>query len=291
MPYMATGGEVAMRQEEFKFGSWVIKTVKGSILKSSVAEEVTKALDIPQIPEMTFGDNCICLSHSNGFAIEFKAIDALKLVDNKNDLVKVAVAREWIESRKNCEYINHTVKPFDWTFSTTYKGTVYGEPENVKIEETHERIDIERLKVREKIAFFSQIVLFEDELADHGCAELCVKIRVMPSCFFLLMRYFLRVDDLLTRIHDTRLFHEAGKNYLLREYTEKELPLQGTTQIPSSSLTDSYSIDSYLIKKREKLHKMIIQTQNPNVHLPAATLASFESESTVTSHSGTDTFE
>ena len=44
----------------------------------------------------------------------------------------------------------------------------------------------------------------------------------MPSCFFLLMRFFLRVDGVLSRIHDTRLYHEFDSDYLIREYTEKE---------------------------------------------------------------------
>ena len=34
--------------------------------------------------------------------------------------------------------------------------------------------------------------------------------RVMPTSFFLLLRFFLRVDRVLIRINDTRLYHEAG---------------------------------------------------------------------------------
>lgn len=34
--------------------------------------------------------------------------------------------------------------------------------------------------------------------------------RVMPTSFFLLMRFFLRVDGVLIRINDTRLYHEAS---------------------------------------------------------------------------------
>jgi len=45
-----------------------------------------------------------------------------------------------------------------------------------QVSETQERINIERLKTREKILFFEQMMLFEDELADNGCAQLTVKI-------------------------------------------------------------------------------------------------------------------
>ena len=42
--------------------------------------------------------------------------------------------------------------------------------------ETTERIDIEKLKQRERICFYDDIMLFEDELSDNGCSVLSVKI-------------------------------------------------------------------------------------------------------------------
>ena len=45
-----------------------------------------------------------------------------------------------------------------------------------KIEASDERIDTERLKVRDKISFYSDVILFEDELHDSGCSMLSVKI-------------------------------------------------------------------------------------------------------------------
>lgn len=44
----------------------------------------------------------------------------------------------------------------------------------------------------------------------------------MPSCFLILQRLFLRVDDVLFRINDTRIYHEFGAPYVVREYTSKE---------------------------------------------------------------------
>lgn len=46
--------------------------------------------------------------------------------------------------------------------------------------ETEERIDYERLKKQENIAFYEEVILFEDELADNGEAILSVKI---VSCY------------------------------------------------------------------------------------------------------------
>ena len=71
-------------------------------------------------------------------------------------------------------------------------------------------IDTEKLKAREQIKFFEEVLLFEDELHDHGVSSLSVKIRVMPSSFFLLWWFFLRIDGVLIRMNDTRLYHEVS---------------------------------------------------------------------------------
>lgn len=48
----------------------------------------------------------------------------------------------------------------------------------------------------------------------------------MPTSFFILLRYFLRIDNVMLRINDTRIYHEFGKNYLLREFTSREAKVQ-----------------------------------------------------------------
>jgi hypothetical protein len=50
----------------------------------------------------------------------------------------------------------------------------------------------------------------------------CCHQRAMPSGFFVLLRFYLRVDDVLIRINDTRLYYEKDNQYILREYTSKE---------------------------------------------------------------------
>eukprot|EP00494_Astrolonche_serrata_P008658 UN08702 len=64
-------------------------------------------------------------------------------------------------------------------------------------------INIELLKKREPILWHCSIVLFEDELNDHGVSKLTLQARVMPSCFLLLLRFWLRVDDVLYRVYET----------------------------------------------------------------------------------------
>ena len=48
----------------------------------------------------------------------------------------------------------------------------------------------------------------------------------MASGFLVLQRFFLRVDGVLVRINDTRLYHAAQTDYLLREYSSREAKLK-----------------------------------------------------------------
>ena len=50
-------------------------------------------------PEMVFGSNSVRIESASGFRMDFRAEDALKLVDNRSDPVKVACAQKWGENR------------------------------------------------------------------------------------------------------------------------------------------------------------------------------------------------
>ncbi len=63
---------------------------------------LAEELDLPQLPEMLFGYNEIEILHEGGFGINFNAKDALRKVNNKQDLMKVAVAEEWQKLRSVC---------------------------------------------------------------------------------------------------------------------------------------------------------------------------------------------
>lgn len=56
-------------------------------------------MNMPSLPEMLFGDNVLRIAHTDGYGIEFNAIDALKIVNKMEHTVKVACAQEWQESR------------------------------------------------------------------------------------------------------------------------------------------------------------------------------------------------
>ncbi|XP_030601612.1 TIP41-like protein [Archocentrus centrarchus] len=251
-------------KQDFTFGPWKVTASKNHIMKSKDIERLSEDMSMPSLPEMLFGDNILRIQHTDGYGIEFNAIDALKRVNNMEDTVKVACAQEWQESRADAEHSKDVIRPYDWTYTTDYRGTLTGEGMQIKVSKTAERIDMEKLKAREHIMFFDEVLLFEDELHDHGVSMLSVKIRVMPTSFFLLMRFFLRVDGVLIRINDTRLYHEAGKVYMLREFSTRESKIAELKNVPAPLYTDPNEIAQHLTLKLtecEKLDLPVLPTQ------------------------------
>ena len=66
------------------------------------------------------------------------------------------------------------------------------------------------------------MVLYEDEMADNGITMLTCKIRVMPERLLLLSRFFMRLDNVLFRLRDTRIYIEFATGDVIREYVAKE---------------------------------------------------------------------
>jgi type 2A phosphatase activator TIP41 len=90
--------------------------------------------------------------------------------------LKVAVADDWISKRQVAQTIPQ--KSYDWTFTTSYKGTLIA-PEGAGFgvaEPTTERIDLDKLRVPDPILFFEDLILFEDEFDDNGIGQLNVKV-------------------------------------------------------------------------------------------------------------------
>lgn len=223
-----------------------ISTQKLPILKADPIEEMTQKLGIAP-PEMIFGDNFVAIEHEKGWGINFNAFDALDLVDKTGQsMLQVAYSREWQKSRfvfliycdSSClmtyrenthEGIKEIVKPFDWSYSTDYKGTL--RPGARSFEPTTKSIPIELLKRPDPILFFDEVVLYEDELADNGITMLSCKIRVMPGRLLLLTRFFMRLDHVLIRIRDTRVYVDFGTGEVIREYLSKECEYEKIRQV------------------------------------------------------------
>ncbi|VDN01225.1 unnamed protein product [Thelazia callipaeda] len=186
--------------------------------------EFTRILKLPHLPDMIFPNNSVVITFPKEphLRITFNALDALKSVDSSSyPNVLVAPSEEWQRTRKHFIHSRLGNRPFDWTYTSKYKGTVDG----YTVLPTNETISMETLKRRDPINFYSQVTLYEDELADHGCSEMSVRLRAMPTCLFLLCRFYLRIDDVLVRICDTRLYKELNSDSFLRQWTHRELKL------------------------------------------------------------------
>jgi len=242
--------------ETFQYGPWEFTTVKSHIMTTDEENALAAKMELPHLPDMLFNKNTVQIKHDNGFGIQFSPVDALQLVNAHEDLIHVSTAKEWMEARQDSPHANKIVHPYDWTFSTAYQGTLLGEKENVlQASPTQEKINYEKLKIKEKILFYDEVELFEDELDDNGCSHLSVKLRIMPSGFFVLQRFYLRVDNTLIRVYDTRLYFEAEKNYLIREYSERE---DKTTDIsvPAPLWTNQNEIVNHLTVRKEVNEKL-----------------------------------
>lgn len=84
-------------------------------------------------------------------------------------------------------------------------------------------------------------MIYEDELADNGISMLSVKIRVMPERLLLLMRFFMRLDNVLLRLRDTRVYIDFETGKVIREYIEKEEKYEAIAQVSRS--LKSHSLD------------------------------------------------
>lgn len=150
-------------------------------------------------------------------------MDALKLVDKTGSgVLQVAYAdvwREWHIKAGHAEDVNRVHRPFDWTYSTDYKGT---ETESLLRRDLGASIPFESLKQRKPIEFFDDVPLYEDELGDNGLVMYSAKIRVMEDELLLLARMYLRVDNVLFRVRDTRVYVNFVEQRVVRTYTEKE---------------------------------------------------------------------
>jgi type 2A phosphatase activator TIP41 len=81
---------------------------------------------------------------------------------------------------------------------------------------------LDKLRRPDPILFFDEVDLYEDELGDNGMSLLSIKIRVMPARLLLLSRFFLRLDDVIFRIRDTRVYVEFESGQVIRDFTSME---------------------------------------------------------------------
>jgi len=228
-----------------EIGEWLITAQTNPISNAPECDALQASLGGMALPEMTFGNNSLELVHkSSGWKYAFETGDALRAVKNGelgegDGGVKVEYADAWLSSRTgpSSEYgMPKTVatKPFDWTYTTMYPGhnlpssasSISWQPADP--ENPSHTIPLAELTRQDPILFYAEIPLYEDELHDNGASHLLVRIRVMPTCIFILQRFTLRVDHVLFRTYDTRIYHSFASTspLIVRETSGWEAPYE-----------------------------------------------------------------
>jgi type 2A phosphatase activator TIP41 len=193
------------------------------------------------LPEILFADSVLLLEHQEtGAQLRFAAVDALKEW-RREDLppARVGAADAWQRARREeIARQGAVVLSYDWTFTTPYRGSTTGvgggggggEEEQAERQEQQQQqeqqpdgatttttttwrptttrtIDRHLLSSRaDPILYYADVPLYESELDDNGAVSLSAKVRVMPRCWLVLLRLFVRVDGRLARLRETRVY-------------------------------------------------------------------------------------
>ncbi|KAH9086064.1 hypothetical protein Ae201684P_005760 [Aphanomyces euteiches] len=199
----------------FKYKDWMIVAHKSHITPLQALEDLGNSVGLTP-PEMVFGKNQLLVMHKpSGFCLSFIAAEALacchfKAGDDKEQL-QVSMARDQPSTKG--DDVKKLAISYDWTYTSDYKGTlarVNGdgvanvEKNTVHVEATQERIDYEKLKVREEILWMDEVNLYEDELHDHGVSVFSIPSHAIG---------FLRPCSILDA---------PRQHHFLREFTAKE---------------------------------------------------------------------
>lgn len=230
---------------------WEVYTARKPILNAQELEVLENKYDIP-LPEMIFGHNKVELYNPKlGWGFKMNTNDAMDLIkthiENPDEIIKVSYANEWYKSRQNQHSntegkIIDVYKPYDWTYTTDYKGDEFATNKKHFVRDDTLTIPLNKLTERVPILFFQEFVLYEDELGDNGISMLTVKIRCMKHCMLILLRFFLRVDSVLFRVYDTRVYVDFEENKVIREFKKQESSYEYVSKKISPATGDPRSL-------------------------------------------------
>ena len=144
---------------------------------------------------------------------------------NGVSVLKTKDAALWAgRSKKNHHHKSSkdAVFHYDWSFSTPFANKVEGGAW-LELDESGMRMELLTDK-NVPILFFDEIVLYEDDLHDNGQVQYSVKLRVMPTCSYILARLWVRVDSVLVRCRETRVLVDffGLKPKIFRDVTWRE---------------------------------------------------------------------
>ena len=227
---------------KFSYKGWDFYSHTENMLNSKDLDILIKnkeenGLYISHLPEIFYGFNRLFLiNESQNFCYEFNPLQMLSLTNN-NVRQKLLKEKEiyYIPTQAKSQYskTDDTKNEMDWSFSSPYMGHITSINNCImnkyypKINETKKfrteksNMIFPEIKV-ENVLNYNQVQFFEDELGDIGLSEGKIGFGVMDQCFLGLMRCYLRVDNMLVRNIDTKIYHKFGEKYIVRNFSVKE---------------------------------------------------------------------
>ena len=227
---------------KFSHKGWDFYTHIENMLNSSDLDILCRnkeenKLYISHLPEIFYGFNRLFLVNKNkNFAYEFNPLQMLSLTNN-------VIRKKWMKEKEiyyipnqaKSQYtrVEEGISEVDWSFSSPYMGHItpifksdinmfYPEmKESKKFEIKASKISFPETKI-DNMLNYNQIHFFEDELGDIGFSEGKIGFGVMEDCFLGLMRSYLRVDNMVVRNIDTKIYHKFGEKYIIRHFSVKE---------------------------------------------------------------------
>jgi hypothetical protein len=152
---------------------------------------------------------------------------------------------------------------YDWTYSSPFSVKMEGGIWN-ELEESGMRMDLLTDQTA-PILFFDEIVLYEDDLHDNGLVQYTIKLRIMPTCAYVLARLLVRVDHVLVRLKETRVLVDffGIKPQLYRDVTWRECSWD---ELAANGLPTSVNAWSYENGETAEWNNLIQRL--PEVKLP-----------------------
>ena len=151
-------------------------------------------------------------------------------------IIRTADAKIWSNKQRSQQGAASTTATsnnsqfyYDWTFSSPYAGTLITNTSHnnnnttISTDEKTEEYDINNRKrwqplqqshipfhllqdTTQPILLYDDIHLYEDDLHDNGDVSLNIKVRVMPKCWYVLQRLYVRVDYVCVKCREVRYF-------------------------------------------------------------------------------------
>ena len=225
------------------------------------------------LPEMVFPRAHITLEKSNGLKLKFGAYPALlewaqshryiplsSFEEHRGvSVLQSADAKLWSHKA-----VGRTNFHYDWTFSTPHACTTTMDVSWTPLEKSGMNLALLQDQSL-PILLYDEVVLYEDDLHDNGQSTLTCKIRVMPTCAFVLQQMWVRVDGVLLRVRDTRVSVEFGSKKICRDVVWRQCVWEDLEKYGLPTNVRSWCPETGAVSKKE-WQAMLLRL--PQVPLP-----------------------